>query len=119
MPLMGHADESSSDLVRMQNCATATGKARELGAVAGGLSVFGLMMVLTYKVTLDEGSMPLWGDSGDSGIPVLVLWGTGIAVGVMLRMAGSRVWAAGGLVGTLGAVIACLGVLVYWISLGS
>jgi hypothetical protein len=94
----------------------ANGWTRAVGAVVGGLAVFGLMMVLTYKVTLDERSM-IYG--GDSEIPVLVLWGTGIAVGVMLRMVGCRKWAAAWLTGTVGAVVACLGVLVHWISLGS
>jgi hypothetical protein len=86
----------------------ANGWTPSAGAVVGGLAVFGLMMLLTHKVTLDERSMRY---GGDSGIPVLVLLGTGIAVGVMLRIVGSRVWAAAWLVGTVGAVIACLGVL--------
>ena len=94
----------------------ANGWTREVGPVVGGLAVFGLMIVLTYKMTLDERSI-IYG--GDSNFPVLILWGTCIAVGVVLWMLGKRLWAAAWLTGSAGAVVACLGVLAYWISLGS
>ncbi|MFZ2014272.1 MAG: hypothetical protein WAV00_10655 [Nocardioides sp.] len=94
----------------------ANGWTREVGPVVGGLAVFGLMIVLTYKVALDERSV-IYG--GDTDSPILILWGTSIAVGVMLRLFGQRVWAAAWLTGAVGAVVACLGVLVYWASLGS
>ena len=84
--------------------------------VVGGLAASGLMIVLTYEVTLDEQSI-IFG--GDSNVPILVLWATGVAIGVALWVVGKRVWAAAWLTGILGAVVACLGVLVYWISLGS
>ena len=49
-------------------------------------------MALTYEVTLDEESMV---HGGDSTLPVLVLWGIGIAVGVTLRSLGWRTLACG------------------------
>ena len=85
----------------------ANGWTREVGPVVGGLAVFGFMIVLTYEVALDERSMIY---SGDSDFPILMLWGTGLAVGVMRRLCGKLVWAAAWLIGAVGAVVACLGV---------